>query len=107
VGFVWLDARMAGIRCFFGNYRCRKQMKKFSFPRIIKRKLFTIVFGDAGKRRLIQDYYNKPRPIKARFKMQKIRRAHQGWRNRVHGAITALKIRKVFGRRKPTAQFRR
>ena len=82
-------------------------MKKFRFPRIIKRKLFTIIFGDVGKRRLIQDYYNKPKRIKARFKMQKIRRAHQGWRNRVHGSITALKIRKVFGRRKPLAQFRR
>ena len=82
-------------------------MKKFRFPRIIKRKLFTIIFGDAGKRRLIQDYYNKPKRIKARFKMQKIRRAHQGWRNRVHGMISALKIRKVFGRRKPSPQFRR
>ena len=82
-------------------------MKKFNFPRIIKRKLFTIIFGDVGKRRLIQDYYNEPKRIKARFKMQKIRRAHQGWRNRVHGTITALKIRRAYGRRKPTIQFRR
>lgn len=82
-------------------------MKKFRFPRIIKRKLFTVIFGDVGKRRLIQDYYNKPKCIKASFKMQKIRRAHQGWRNRVHGTITALKIRKAFGRRKPAPQFRR
>jgi hypothetical protein len=82
-------------------------MKKFRFPRIIKRKIFTVIFGDAGKRRLIQDYYNKPKRIKARFKMQRIRRAHQGWRNRVHGSITAIKMRKVFGRLRPTAQLRR
>jgi hypothetical protein len=82
-------------------------MKNFRFPRIIKRKLFTIIFGDAGKRRFIQDYFNKPKRIKARFKMQKIRRAHQGWRNKVHGSIWALKVRKAFDRRKPTPQFRR
>ena len=82
-------------------------MKKFKFPRIIKRKLFTVIFGDVGKRRLIQDYYSKPKRIKSRFNIQKIRRAHQGWRNRVHGSITALKIRKVFGRLKPTVKLRR
>jgi hypothetical protein len=82
-------------------------MKKFNFPRIIKRKLFTIIFGTVGKRRFIMDYYNEPKRIKTRFKMQKMRRAHQGWRNRVHGTITALKVRKVFGRLKPTIQFRR
>ena len=84
-------------------------MKKFRFPRIIKRKLFTIIFGDVGKRRLITDYHPSSvrKPRKHRTKMQKIRRAHQGWRNRVHGSITALKMRKVFGRRKSVAQFRR
>jgi hypothetical protein len=81
--------------------------KRFRFPRIIKRSLFGVIFGDAGKRRLIQDYYNKKKLIKARFKMQKIRRAHQGWRNKVHGSIWALKVRRTFGRRKPTPQFRR
>jgi hypothetical protein len=84
-------------------------LKRFNFPRIIKRKLFTIIFGDAGKRRLITDYYpsHVAKPRKHRTKMQKIRRAHQGWRNRVHGTITALKMRKIFGRRKPVAQLRR
>jgi hypothetical protein len=84
-------------------------LKKFRFPRIIKRKLFNIIFGVVGKRRLITDYHPSPvrKPRKHRTKMQKIRRAHQGWRNRVHGTISALKIRKVFGRRKPIAQFRR
>ena len=82
-------------------------MKKFRFPRTIKRKLFNIVFGRVGKRRLIQEYVNKALVIKARFKMQMTRRSHQGWRNRVYGSITALKIRKAFGRRKPTSPFRR
>lgn len=82
-------------------------MKKFRFSRTIKRKLFNIIFGGVGRRRLIQDFFNKPKHIKERFNMQKIRRAHQGWRNRVYGSITALKIRKVFGRRKPVPQFRR
>ena len=82
-------------------------MKKFSFPRIIKRKLFNIIFGGVGKRRLITDYYLKHRQQVKRTKIQKIRRAHQGWRNKIYGTITAQKIRKVFGRRKPIAQFRR
>ena len=84
-------------------------MKKFSFPRIIKRKLFNIIFGGVGKRRLITDYHPSPirKPRKYRTKMQKIRRSHQGWRNRIYGTITAQKIHKVFGRRKTVAQFRR
>jgi hypothetical protein len=84
-------------------------MKQFRFPRTIKRKLFTIIFGGVGERRFITDYYptHVRKPRMHRTKMQKTRRAHQGWRNRVHGTITALKMRKVFGRLKPTAQFRR
>jgi hypothetical protein len=84
-------------------------MKKFNFPRTIKRKLFNIIFSSVGKRRFITDYYPTKvrKPRKHRTKMQKIRRAHQGWRNRVHGTITALKMRKVFGRLRPTVQFRR
>jgi hypothetical protein len=82
-------------------------MKKFNFPRIIKRKLFNTLFGGVGKRRFIQDYFNKPKRIKLRFNMQKIRRAHQGWRNRVYGTMTARKIRRVFGIRKPISPFRR
>jgi hypothetical protein len=82
-------------------------MKNFRFPRTIKRKLFNIIFGSVGKRRLIQDYFNKPKRIKACFKIQKIRRSHQGGRNKVYGTITALKMRKVFGRHKSVPQFRR
>jgi len=82
-------------------------MKKFNFPRTIKRKLFNIIFGGVGKRRLITDYKQRPKPLVLKFKIQWLRRCHQGWRNRVYGTITALKIRKAFGRRKPVPQFRR
>ena len=68
---------------------------------------FTTIFGGAGRRRSVKDFFNIKKVIKARFKMQKIRRAHQGWRNKVFGTIQALKIRLMYGRRKPTPQFRR
>jgi len=83
-------------------------VKNFNFPKTIKRKLFNVIFGGVGRRRFIQDYFNTPKPVKARFKMQKTRRAHQGWRNRVYGSITMRKIRRVFGQlRKPLPPFRR
>lgn len=97
-------------------------MKNFSFPRIIKRKPFTIIFGGIGKRRYMQDFRSHiPRPLdriihwthiylsgqKHRTKMQKIRRSHQGWRNRVYGSIMGLKLRLQFGRKRKAPQFRR
>ena len=81
-------------------------MKKFNFPRTIKRKLFNIIFGGVGKRRLVTDFTPKYSKKPKRIKMQKLRRSHQGWRNRIYGSITAQKIRKVFGRRKPIGNFR-
>jgi len=90
---------------------------KFKFPRIKKRKLFTTIFGGVGQRRYVQDFKSYiPSPLTRivlvspkvnRFKMQWIRRSHQGWRNRVFGSAQAIKIRLQFGRRKPTPQFRR
>jgi hypothetical protein len=83
-------------------------VKNFRFPRVIKRKLFNIIFGGVGKRRLITDYYydeNKKQP--KRTKMQKARRAHQGWRNKIFGTISARKVRKIYGIRKPVSYFRR
>jgi len=68
---------------------------------------FTAIFGGVGCRRSIDDFVNKPKRIKQRFKMQKIRRAHQGWRNKVFGNIMALQLRIKYGRRKPVPQFRR
>ena len=80
-------------------------MKRFNFRKFIKRNNFTNVFGNIGARRTITR--QKPKALVLRFKLQQIRRAHQGWRNRVFGTITALGIRKKYGRRKPVAQLRR
>ena len=82
-------------------------MKSFNFPRTIKRKLFNIIFGGVGKRRLITDYNPRRRPLPLQFRMMWIRRSHQGWRNRVYGSIIAIKLRLQYGRRKSVPQFRR
>ena len=68
---------------------------------------FTSVFGGVGKRRSLMNYIIKPQRLILRFKMQQVRRAHQGHRNEIFGTINALRIRKMYGRRKPVAQFRR
>ena len=80
---------------------------KFQFRKTVLRNDFTKMFGGAGGRRTIKDFFSKPKRIKVRFKMQTIRRAHQGWRNKKFGSLTALKIRLMYGRRPPTPQFRR
>jgi hypothetical protein len=82
-------------------------MKRFNFRKWIKRNDFTIVFGGFGKRRLIKHFVNKIKRIKLRFKLQQIRRAHQGRKNKVFGSIHALRIRRAYGRRKPVGSFRR
>ena len=94
-------------------------MKPFNFPRIIKRKAFTTIFGGIGKRRYVQDFKSYiPNPVNRifhmypktnpkRFKMGWTRRSHQGWRNRVYGSIIGLKLRLQFGRRRSVPQFRR
>ena len=80
-------------------------MRQFNFRKTTRRNHFTKIFGGAGRRRSCGKTIIVV-PCK-RFKMQKIRRAHQGWRNRVFGTIEALNIRIAFGRRKPAKQFRR
>jgi hypothetical protein len=82
-------------------------MKNFRFPHIVKRKLFSIIFGGVGKRRLITDYKFKPKTLKRKFAIQRLRRSKQGWRNIIYGNISALKLRLAFGRRKPVPKFRR
>ena len=84
-------------------------MKRFNFRKRIKRNDFTIVFGGFGKRRTLLHFAGKKRFRMRwlRFKIQQIRRAHQGWCNKVFGSINALRIRKVYGRRKPIGSFRR
>jgi hypothetical protein len=71
----------------------------------IKRNDFTKIFGGIGRRKSIKNQIKKK--TVARSKMQKIRRAHQGWRNKIFGSLQALKIRLQYGRRKPIPQFRR
>ena len=80
-------------------------MKRFNFRKFIKRNDFTSVFGNVGARRTITR--KKPIKLVLRFMMQQIRRAKQGWRNKVFGMKTALRIRKTYGRRKPIRSFRR
>ena len=80
-------------------------MKRFNFRKRIKRNDFTSVFGNVGARRTITR--KKPIKLVLRFMMQQIRRAKQGWRNKVFGMKTALRIRKAYGRRKPIGPFRR
>jgi len=79
----------------------------FNFKKRIKRNDFTSVFGGVGKRRSLMHYVIKPQRLILRFKMQQVRRAHQGRRNKVFATATMLRIRKKYGRRKPIASFRR
>lgn len=75
--------------------------------RWVKRNLFTILFNSVGKRKAKMLGYRRSKWAPERFKMQKIRRSHQGYRNRIYGSIQAIKMRLHYGRRKVIAQFRR
>ena len=83
-------------------------MKRFNFRKRIKRNDFTSIFGNVGARRTLKSALKKYFWYRwKRFKMQQVRRAHQGWRNRVFGSKTALRIRKKYGRRGNIPLFRR
>ena len=84
-------------------------MKRFNFRKRIMRNDFTLVFGGFGKRRTLLHFAGKKRFRMRwlRFKMQQIRRAHRGHRNKIFGMIQALRIRRAYGRRKPIGSFRR
>lgn len=82
-------------------------MRDFSFRKTTKRNDFTIVFGGVGRRRKLLFDHRRKKWAPLRFKIQKIRRAHQGWRNKVYGSISALLFRKTYGRRPVIAQLRR
>lgn len=81
-------------------------MKNFNFRKTVMRNDFTTIFGGFGRRRNVIIKKNTLRCVK-RAKMQKVRRAHQGWRNKTFGTINALKVRRLFGRRKPVSQLRK
>jgi hypothetical protein len=84
-------------------------VKQFNFRKTIMRNDFTTIFGGVGRRRGVRSYMPKFKKVPAvkKFNLQRIRRAHQGWMNLTFGRITALRIRRIYGRRKPIAQFRR
>lgn len=81
-------------------------MKKFNRRKTIKRNSFTAVFGGFGKRRPLVTRQIKFHLV-TRSKMQMIRRAHQGFRNKIFGRVNAIKMMLVFGRKRKVAQFRR
>ena len=80
-------------------------MKRLNFRKSTPRTFFTTIFGSVGRRRIV--FFSKRINKAKRTRMQMIRRAHQGWRNRVIGTLQALRIRLKYGRRKPIPQFRR
>ena len=78
---------------------------KFSFKKTVGRNGFTLIFGRVGKRRTVFfDKGRKPNHYK-RTRMQKYRRAAQGWRNQTYGRLSALKDRLLFGRYTPIRRF--
>jgi hypothetical protein len=83
----------------------------FKFRKIIRRNTFTQVFKGFGERRLITDYKQVKitcrNPRQRRPLSQRLRRASQGFRNKIFGRLSALKMRLAFGRFKKTPQFRR
>jgi len=83
----------------------------FKFRKTIRRNSFTQVFKGFGGRRLVTDYKHMKivcrNPRARRSLIQRIRRASQGYRNKIFGRLNALKMRLMFGRHKKTPQFRR
>jgi hypothetical protein len=82
-------------------------MRHFNFRKLIRLNTFTKVFGSIGKRRTIKDFVNKPKRIKTVSKIQRIRRSKSGYKNNIHGRLTALRFRLIFGRRAPAKKFKR
>ena len=86
-------------------------MTNFKFRKTIRRNSFTQVFKGFGGRRLVTDYKQMKiecrKPRTRRPLIQRLRRASQGFRNKIFGRLNALKMRLMFGRHKKTPQFRR
>lgn len=80
-------------------------MKNFNRNKTTKRNPFTIIFGGAGRRRSLLFNFRRGKFAPMRTKMQKFRRAAQGWRNQTFGRLMALRIRLKFKRRKPIRRF--
>jgi hypothetical protein len=86
-------------------------MTRFNFRKTIRRNSFTQVFKGFGGRRLVTDYKQMKiacrNPRARRTLSQRLRRASQGFRNKIFGRLNAIKMRLMFGRHKKTPQFRR
>jgi hypothetical protein len=86
-------------------------MTRFNFRKTIRRNTFTQVFKGFGGRRLVTDYKQMKiecrNPRTRKSLIQRLRRASQGFRNKIFGRLNALKMRLMFGRHKNTSQFRR
>ena len=82
-------------------------MRLFNLQKTIKRNMFTKLFSKVGRRKCISPKITRGEKSWKRFRMQMIRRAHKGWRNKRIGGIQSIKIRLQYGRRKTIPQFRR
>jgi hypothetical protein len=84
---------------------------RFNFRKIIRRNNFTQIFKGFGERRLVTAYKQMKiecrKPRQSRTTNQRLRRANQGFRNKIFGRLNALKMRLTFGRFKKVPQFRR
>jgi len=78
---------------------------KFRFRKLIKRRLFTTIFGSVGKRRTLT--VSARTKLVLRFKLQTIRRAHQGHRNKTFASACAVRVRLLHGRYPVAPQLRR
>ena len=81
-------------------------MLEFNFRKTVARNNFTKIFGRVGARRTVIRHFLGCLMTK-RFKLQAIRRAHQGWRNVTFGMLHGLKIRLKYGRRTPIKWYGR
>jgi hypothetical protein len=86
-------------------------LTNFRFRKTIRRNIFTQIFKGFGERRLVTAYKQMKiecrKPRQRRTLSQRLRRASQGYRNKIFGRLNALKTRLMFGRYKKLPQFRR
>ena len=76
-------------------------MKALAMTKTVMRNSFTKLFSPhrIGKRKIAYQYtYRHQFNTTKRTSMQRIRRSKQGAANRIYGSITALQLRRQFGR---------
>ena len=84
-------------------------MNKFNFRKWVHRNRFTQIFGGINRKRVVESLHYPNQMFRQidKFKIQKVRRAHIGWRNLIWGRLMALKLRLKYGRKKFKSNFRR